>query len=227
MRNSVIIVAGGSGKRMGGSLPKQFLEVNGKPIIIFTLEKFLQFDPAIEIVLVINESYYEYWNKIKIKTGFNHPIKIAAGGKTRFHSVKSGISVLEGESLVGIHDSVRPLVTLETIQRVYNAAGIFGAAIPSIPLKESVREIRGDKSQPLDRSFIQVVQTPQVFRSGILRKAYQTDYTEAFTDDASVVENAGVEIKLVAGDEYNLKITTPEDFEIAKILLNLQKQLLH
>ena len=226
MRNSVIIVAGGSGKRMGVALPKQFLEIDNKALVIYTIEKFLKFDPEIEIILVINEVFFDYWKKIKTVSGFEYPVKLAAGGETRFHSVKNGIEKIEGDSLVGIHDSVRPLVSVETIQRVYSAADTFGCAIPCIPLKESVRETSGDKSRPLDRSKIYVVQTPQVFRSGILKHAYNTSYTDAFTDDASVVEKAGYNIKLVEGDEYNLKITTPGDFEIAKILLTLQKPLL-
>jgi 2-C-methyl-D-erythritol 4-phosphate cytidylyltransferase len=223
MRNSVIIVAGGSGKRMGSALPKQFLEINGKALIIYTLEKFLEFDPEIEIVLVINDDYIDFWNKAKKKAGFDQKVKIASGGETRFYSVQSGLKMLEGDSLVGIHDSVRPMVSVETIQRVYDVAEIFGSAIPCIPLKESVREVVENKSRPLDRSIIQIVQTPQVFRSAILYKSYDTPCMEAFTDDASVVEKAGYEIKLVQGDEYNLKITTPEDFEIAKMLLSPQK----
>jgi 2-C-methyl-D-erythritol 4-phosphate cytidylyltransferase len=223
MRNSVIIVAGGLGKRMGSALPKQFLEIHGKALIIYTLEKFLEFDPEIEIVLVINDDYIEYWNKAKKKVGFNQKVKIASGGETRFYSVQSGLKMLEGDSLVGIHDAVRPLVSVETIQRVYDVAEMFGSAVPCIPLKESVREVIENKSKPLDRSKIQIVQTPQVFRSAILQKSYDTPCMEEFTDDASVVEKVGYEIKLVQGDEYNLKITTPEDFEIAKMLLSPQK----
>ena len=227
MRKSVIIVAGGSGKRMGTALPKQFLSINGKALIMYTMEKFLEFDPEIEMVLVLNEDYFEHWQNIMIKTHFNHPVKLAAGGETRFHSVKSGIKMLEGESIAGIHDSVRPLVSLETIQRVYSAAEIYGSAIPCIPLKESVREISDNNSHPIDRSKIVVVQTPQVFHSEILQKAYDTDYSDVFTDDANVVEKAGFEIKIVTGDEFNLKITTPGDFEIAKMLLTVQKPRLH
>jgi 2-C-methyl-D-erythritol 4-phosphate cytidylyltransferase len=227
MRNTVIIVAGGLGIRMGSVLPKQFLEVNNKPLIIYTLEKFLNYDPAIEIILVLNEKFFEYWERIQLDSGFHYPVKLAFGGKTRFHSVKSGIEKIEEESLIGIHDSVRPLISVDTIARVYSAAEKYGCAIPCIPLKESVRETNGDKSHPLNRSFISVVQTPQVFRSEILKIAYKTNYQNVFTDDASVVEYAGYEIKLVEGDEYNLKITTPEDFEIAKILLTLQKPPLH
>jgi 2-C-methyl-D-erythritol 4-phosphate cytidylyltransferase len=223
MRNSVIIVAGGSGKRMGSVLPKQFLEINGKAIIIYTLERFLEFDPSIEIILVINEGFLVLWEKAKKNAGFVYPVKVAPGGETRFHSVKSGLALLEGESLVGIHDSVRPLVSVSCIKRIYDSAEKSGSSIPCIPLKESVREVRENHSKPLDRSLIQIVQTPQVFHSGIVCKSYETPYTEEFTDDASVVEKAGYQIRIVPGDEYNLKITTPEDFEMAKILLTLQK----
>lgn len=224
MRNSVIIVAGGAGKRMGSSVPKQFLEIDNKAVIIFTMEKFLEFDPEIEMILVINNDFVDYWNKARRKSGFDYPVKIASGGENRFYSVKNGIESLERESLVGVHDSVRPLVSVSTIQTVYATAEIFGCAIPCIPLKESVRQVDEDKSTPLDRWRIQIVQTPQVFKYKILKKSYDTPYRESFTDDASVVEQAGYQIKLVSGDEYNLKITTPEDFEIAKLLILHQKQ---
>jgi 2-C-methyl-D-erythritol 4-phosphate cytidylyltransferase len=224
MRNSVIVVAGGSGKRMGANLPKQFLEIDNKALIIYTLEKFLEFDSEIEIVLVINKTFFEYWERAKNKAAFDYPVKIAEGGETRFHSVKNGLGKLEGRQLIGIHDSVRSLLSPEMIRRVYNAAEKFGCAIPCVPLKESVRELIGNKSRSIDRSSILVVQTPQVFRSEILFKSYETACESAFTDDASVVERAGYEISIVQGDEYNLKITTPEDFEMAKLLLTAQKQ---
>ncbi len=227
MRNAVIIVAGGSGKRMGSALPKQFLEINGKAVIFYSIEKFIEFDPDIEIILVINEGYIDYWNRAKIKADFDFPLKIAPGGETRYHSVKSGLTMLEGELIVGVHDAVRPLVTVSTIQTLFSTAEIFGTAIPCIPLKESVREVNEDISRPLDRSRIQIVQTPQVFRSGILTKAYSIAQTELFTDDATVAEKAGFSLKLVQGDEYNLKITTPEDFELAKMFLSSQKPTLH
>jgi len=204
-------------------LPKQFLEVNGKAIIVYTLEKFLEFDPSIEIVLVINEGFLDLWEKAKQNSGFSYSVKVAPGGETRFHSVKNGLQLLVGESLIGIHDSVRPLISVSCIKRVYDSAEKSGSSIPCIPLKESVREIGENRSKPLDRSRIQIVQTPQVFHSGIIRKSYETPYKEAFTDDASVAEAAGYTIDIVTGDEYNLKITTPEDLEIAKILLTLQK----
>ncbi len=227
MRNAVIIVAGGSGTRMGAALPKQFLQINGKAILIHTLEKFLAFDASVEIVLVMHPDHNAFWEKARQKTGFNYPVKIADGGETRFQSVKNGIAMLDGDFLVGVHDAVRPLVSPSVIQRVYDAAAISGSAIPCIPLKESARVLRDQNSFPLDRSAIRLVQTPQVFHASILRKSYETSYKEEFTDDASVVEYAGNRIELVQGDEFNLKITTPEDFEIASILLNPQKPHLH
>ncbi len=227
MRNAVIIVAGGSGTRMGAALPKQFLQINGKAILIHTLEKFLAFDNSIEIVLVMHPDYSAFWEKVRGKASFDYPVKIASGGETRFQSVKNGIAKLDGDFLVGVHDAVRPLVTVAAIQRVFDAAAISGSAIPCVPLKESARVVTGNNSLPLDRSAIRLVQTPQVFHASILRKSYETDYREEFTDDASVVEFAGNRIELVQGDEFNLKITTPEDFEIASILLNPQKPHLH
>jgi len=226
MRNSVIIVAGGSGSRMGSALPKQFIEINGKAIIIHTLEKFLAFEATIEIVIVINESYHSFWEKARTTAGFDYPVTLTPGGETRFHSVKNGLKFIKGSNLIGVHDAVRPLVSVDCLRRVYEAAKSSGSAIPCIPLKESIREINEKSSRPLDRSRIQIVQTPQVFTAEILNTAYLTDFSELFTDDASVVEKVGYPITIIAGDEYNLKITTPEDLEIAKILLIHQKHLL-
>jgi 2-C-methyl-D-erythritol 4-phosphate cytidylyltransferase len=227
MKNAVIIVAGGAGKRMGYTVPKQFIIINDRPIILHTIDKFIEFDPGIEIIVVLAESYYETWQKLVTGSGFDFPVTIAAGGETRFHSVKSGLEQLKGDFLVGIHDSVRPFVTLPTIQLVFSTAELFGCAVPCVPLKESVREVHDEGSTPLDRSYIQIVQTPQVFRSDILRKSYETDYRTRFTDDASVVEAAGYPVRLVQGDEYNFKITSPEDLEIARMIINSQKPHLH
>ncbi|MCB8995255.1 MAG: 2-C-methyl-D-erythritol 4-phosphate cytidylyltransferase [Bacteroidales bacterium] len=224
MRNSVIIVAGGTGKRMGAVLPKQFLEIEGKALIFYTLERFLEFDPSIEMILVIHEDYIDYWEKLIIAEGFDYPVLTVPGGETRYHSVKNGISMLEGESLVGIHDSVRPFVSLSTIQRCFESAEKYGSALPYVPLKESVRMADGDKSTVVDRSAIQVIQTPQVFNSEILRESYELPFEPSFTDDATVVEAAGHKILMLLGDEYNIKITTPEDFEMARLLIAHQKQ---
>ena len=227
MRNSVIIVAGGSGTRMGADIPKQFLQIDNKAIIIHTIEKFIAFDPKIEIVLVLNESFSDFWKKAVSDAAFDYPVSIAKGGVTRFHSVKNGIEMVSGAGLIGVHDAVRPLISVDCIKRSYDTALRFGTAIPCIPLKESVRQINGRMSKPLDRSGIQLVQTPQVFKAEILRNSYNTDFTDQFTGDASVVEKAGFPINIVPGDEFNMKITTREDLEIATLLLTRQTHPLH
>ena len=220
MKNTVIIVAGGSGTRMGTTIPKQFLEINGKPVILHTLEKFISFDPEIEVIMLINPDHMSVWNRLILDYNLSINLKIAIGGETRFNSVKNGLALIKSESLVGIHDAVRPLIKIETISNIYKQAGIYGNAVPSVPVKESVREIKGSGSKIIDRSVLQLIQTPQVFLFSILKKAYNTPYLPFFTDDASVVEKSGVEIHLVRGDYYNIKITSPEDIEIARNLLD-------
>jgi len=220
MKNVVLIVAGGSGIRMGTTIPKQFLEINGKPVILHTLEKFISFDPAIEVILVINPDHQSIWDRLTLDFNLSVNFKIASGGETRFNSVKNGLALIKNESLVGIHDAVRPLIKIETIRNIYKEASTYGNAVPAVPVKESVREIKGSGSKIIDRSALQLIQTPQVFLFSILKKAYNTPYLPFFTDDASVVEKSGVEIHLVQGDYYNLKITSPEDIEIARNLLD-------
>jgi 2-C-methyl-D-erythritol 4-phosphate cytidylyltransferase len=219
MKNAIIIVAGGTGSRMGTSVPKQFLEIAGKPVIVHTIEKFLTFDPDIEMILVINPAYRLIWDQLILKNRFSKEFKIAEGGETRFHSVKSGLKLLEGDHLVGIHDAVRPLISVETIRKIYKYAAIHGNAIPAVPVRESVREVVDSDSKMVDRSALKLIQTPQVFRYSVLKKAYETEYLPEFTDDAIVVEKSGVQIHLVDGDTYNIKITSPEDIEVAKRLL--------
>lgn len=219
MKNAVIIVAGGKGSRMGTSIPKQFLEIAGKPVILHTMEKFLSFDPEIEMILVINQDYIQIWDQLFHNYKLSNKIKIASGGETRFHSVKNGLMLLEGDFLVGIHDAVRPLISVETIRNIYKHAAIHGNAIPVVPVRESVREVQVSGSKMLDRTVLRLIQTPQVFRYPILKKAYDTDFMPEFTDDARVVEKSGVKIHLVDGDIYNFKITTPEDIKIAQGLL--------
>lgn len=219
MKNAVIIVAGGTGMRMGTSIPKQFLKIKGKPVILHTIEKFVSFDPDIEIVLVINPVHRPIWDHIVADFNVHLDYKIAAGGETRFHSVKNGLALIRNESLVGIHDAVRPLIKTGLISEIYKMAGIMGNAVPSVQVMESVRQITESGSKVVDRSVLQLVQTPQVFLYSILKKAYDTLYLPEFTDDASVVEKSGVKINLVDGDHYNIKITTPEDIEIVNALL--------
>ena len=220
MKNTVIIVAGGRGKRMGSSLPKQFLEINGKALILHTIEKFLSFDSAINLIVVVNPDYLDLWLSIVKGYPFAGVCKTVAGGETRFHSVRNGIvSIIDEDSIVGIHDAVRPLISRETIKNIYLQASIHGNAVPAIPVSESIRKITDEGSIMIERSALRIIQTPQVFRYNMLRKAYETEFKEQFTDDASVVEYSGVNINLVDGDVFNIKITTPEDLEIAKALL--------
>ncbi len=220
MTNVVIIVAGGSGSRMGSSIPKQFLEIAGKPVIVHTIEKFLLFDPGIELIMVINPSYLNTWDKLAGKYNLTKNCKVTPGGKTRFHSVKNGLMFVRHESLIGIHDAVRPLISVETIRNLYKQAAIYGNAIPAVPVNETVRETFGSSNRMIDRSTLKLIQTPQVFLYSIVNKAYETIYSSDFTDDASVVEKSGVDLNLIDGDFYNIKITTPEDIEIAKSLLS-------
>jgi 2-C-methyl-D-erythritol 4-phosphate cytidylyltransferase len=173
------------------------------------------------MILVINHAYRHIWDQLILNFSLPVEFKIALGGETRFHSVKNGLLLLNGNPLVGIHDAVRPLISVETIRNIYKHAAIHGNAIPAVPVRESVREIMDSGSKMVDRSVLKLIQTPQVFRYSVLKKAYETDFLPEFTDDARVVEKSGVQIHLVDGDTYNIKITTPEDVEIAKSFLRV------
>jgi 2-C-methyl-D-erythritol 4-phosphate cytidylyltransferase len=218
MKNSVIIVAGGKGVRMGSVIPKQFIEINGKPLIVHTIGKFIEFDPDIDLIIVLNKDFLQYWENISNQ--FTLPrYKLAYGGKERFHSVKNGLQLGEKDSLVGIHDAVRPLISAENIKRIYSEASVHGNAVPVIPVKDTLRQITPSGSKIIDRSGYVIIQTPQVFHYDMLIRAYDTEYNPLFTDDAGVVENSGTAIHLVDGNPYNIKITDPEDLIIAKALL--------
>lgn len=201
---------------MGSELPKQFLNLNGKPILIRTLEAFHHHDPAIKIILVLPESHQAYWKQLATDHSFDIPIQVVPGGKERFHSVKNGLDTIKEEGLVAVHDAVRPLVDPDIIESTFNSAEKNGAAISVVKLKESIRQIDGIKSQAVPRENYRLVQTPQVFRSSLLKRAYEQPYQGDFTDDASVVENIGHPVALVEGSYKNIKITTPEDMELAK-----------
>lgn len=221
MKQYVIIVAGGSGTRMGADIPKQFLLLCGKPVLMHTIECFYKFNPHITIVLALPGNQVEYWQQLCSDFDFIIPHVIAKGGFTRFHSVKNALVLIgnNAESLVAIHDGVRPLVNAETIQKCFDSAELTGAAIPVIECFESVRKIEGDKSIAVDRSLYRMVQTPQVFRSQVILNAYEQPYLTGFTDDASVVEHNGHTVTLVEGNRENIKITTPYDMQIAEMLL--------
>ena len=214
-----VIMAGGEGLRMGAAVPKQFLELGGKPILRLTVERFLEYDPKIGLVIVLPASGKEMWKEYCSASGFLERYTMATGGITRFHSVQNALKYVPDGALVAVHDGVRPFVTKEFLGRMFDAAQRCEAAIPVVPVVDSLRERESSgESFPLDRSKVVAVQTPQVFRSEILKSAYKQAYSTSFTDDASVVEAAGFRVTLCEGLRGNFKITTPEDFEIASAL---------
>lgn len=219
MNKHVIIVAGGKGLRMGGDIPKQFLPVGGKPVLMRTIEAFYSFDPSIHIILVLPVSQQAYWKELCETYRFTLSHEIADGGETRFHSVKSGLARISGDGLVGVHDGVRPFVSPEVIATCYAEAAIHRAVIPVIDVVETVRHLTGERSETVPRNQYKLVQTPQVFEVCLLKTVYNQAYTDAFTDDASVVEATGQEVYLVPGNRENIKLTTPFDLKIAEVLL--------
>ena len=222
MQCYAIIVAGGKGLRMGGDIPKQFLPIGGKPVLMRTIEVFRQVFPDINIILVLPVSQQEYWQQLCREYAFGVPFQIADGGETRFHSVSNGLKLIpdDAEGLVGVHDGVRPFVTSETVRRCYDEAIAFGAVVPVVPVVETVRQLCGDgTSVTVPRDDYKLVQTPQTFHVSLLKKAYMQPYSPSFTDDASVVEALGKPIHLVEGNRENIKITTPADIRFVNGLL--------
>ncbi len=214
--NAVIIVAGGKGLRMGGDIPKQFLPVGGTPILMRTIDRFLQFDEKMQVVLVLPESQQDYWCTLCAEYHFSRPYTLANGGETRFHSVKNGLAKVSSDAtLVGVHDGVRPFVSIDTIRACYDEAARSEAVIPVTDVVETLRQVLPGKSITVPRSDYRLVQTPQVFSAHLLRQAYLQPYTDFFTDDASVVERFGHSVTLVPGNRENIKITTPFDLTIA------------
>lgn len=222
---AVIIVAGGKGLRMGGEIPKQFLPVGGKPVLMRTIERFLQYDKDMQVVLVLPQSQQEYWQDLCREYKFDCPYVIADGGETRFHSVKNGLEKIdEGVAWVGVHDGVRPFASLETIAAAYDEAVRSEAVVPVVDVVETIRHIvKKEVSETVPRSEYKLVQTPQVFSCSLLKSAYAQPYTDFFTDDASVVEHYGHPVSLVEGNRENIKITTPFDLAIAEALLVPQR----
>jgi 2-C-methyl-D-erythritol 4-phosphate cytidylyltransferase len=215
-----LIVAGGSGKRMGTNVPKQFLELAGKPVLMRTIERFVAFERSIRIILVLPEEHLEYWEKLQAEYSFSFQHAVVAGGSSRFFSVKNGLQLVEEESLVAVHDGVRPLVSTNTIKRCFAEAEKYGNAIPAIDPADSLRMITEQGNMPVNRLYLRIIQTPQVFRAGLIKKAYLEDYNPDFTDDATLLEKSGESIHLVEGNRENIKITNPEDMLIAEALLN-------
>lgn len=211
-----IVVAGGKGARMGTAVPKQFLLLSGKPLLMHTIEAFHRADPEIELILVLPESQQVYWNDLCAKYGFGMTYQIVNGGDTRFESVKNGLALTGDEGLVAVHDGVRPFINADLIERCFQAAKEFGAAVPVTELTESIRRLDGETSFSVHRETFRSVQTPQVFRIDVLKKSYESPYRESFTDDASVVEASGYKVELVKGIVENIKITTTLDLLLAE-----------
>lgn len=219
MNHFAIVVAGGKGTRMQSEIPKQFLLLKGKPILMHSLTAFHQFDQDLKIILVLPENQISFWNDLKEKYQFKIKHEIAFGGETRFHSVKNGLEKIKSEDgIVAIHDGVRPLLSQDLIKRAFAISSLKGSAIPVIPLKDSLRLVENESSKIVNRSNYRLVQTPQVFDIKSLKDAYKQPYKAVFTDDASVVEANGKKITLIDGEEINLKITTPNDLVFAENL---------
>jgi 2-C-methyl-D-erythritol 4-phosphate cytidylyltransferase len=221
MNRYAVIVAAGSGMRMGAPIPKQFLEVGGRPILMHTLNRFVAFDSSIRLVVVLHPDYIEFWRSLCEKHNYSVPHSIVSGGSERFFSVQKAIqSLLDAEdAIVGIHDAVRPMVSVATLERCYATAQETGSAVPCISVNDSMRIVDADGNRSINRSSLRIIQTPQCFRLNLLRRAFTQEYNTAFTDDASVVEALGESIELVEGNRENIKVTTPEDMHWLNLLL--------
>lgn len=218
MKGSVIITAGGIGKRMGTDLPKQFLEIQGKPILLHCLEKFHSFDPALEIIITLPADWMSYWTELLKTFHCEIPHRVSTGGQERFHSIQMALSQCTGDFIM-VHDGVRPLVSHETIQRCIEGLAHSESVIPVLAVKDSLRALTTTGSEMVDRNAYKLVHTPQCFKAELLKKAYQTSFQEGMTDDASVVGLIGPEPFLVKSNEENIKITTSSDLAIAAALL--------
>lgn len=220
MKKYALIVAGGKGLRMGSELPKQFLPIGGKPVLMRTLEAFHACNREIQLIVVLPHSQQEFWRTLCREHRFTVPHVVVDGGETRFHSVKNGLALVEAPALVGVHDGVRPFVSREVIDRCYELAAGKRAVIPVIGVVETVRRMEGEESVTVSRDDYRLVQTPQVFDAELLKAAYGQPYTPHFTDDASVVEAWGASVTLTPGNRENIKITTPFDLKIAAALID-------
>jgi len=214
-----VIVAGGSGKRMGAEIPKQFLELAGRPVLMHTIERFKSFNDAIEIITVLPENQFRHWIELQKKYSFTVPHTLVKGGSARFFSVRNGLKFVNVPGLVAIHDGVRPFVSIDTIKRCFDTAEKLGNAIPSVCPADSLRILTDQGSMPVNRLHVKQIQTPQVFNAELIKKAYLQEYSPDFTDDATVLEKTGEKINLIEGNRENIKITNPEDLLISTALL--------
>lgn len=224
----VIIVAGGKGLRMGGDLPKQFLPLCGKPVLMHTIERFREYSQRLGIIVVLPHAQQELWRQLCRKHGFTVPHTVVDGGDTRFQSSKNGLAAVpdDADGVVGIHDGVRPFVSVEVIGRCFEAARKHGAALPVMPVTDTLRQVDADgNGHNVQRSMFRSVQTPQAFCIGLVKKAFDVPYSEAFTDDASVAEAAGTMVTMVDGNRENIKLTTPYDLLFAEFLCKKNTEL--
>jgi 2-C-methyl-D-erythritol 4-phosphate cytidylyltransferase len=217
-----LIVAGGKGTRMNTPVPKQFLELAGRPVILHTIDAFIKYSKQIKIIVVLPENDFSLWKELTVKHHFDFPVVLQTGGETRFESVKRGLDKIDGDGLVAIHDGVRPLVSKQIIAQSFKIAAQHGSAVASVPLKESLRRLEDGQSETVDRSKFRIVQTPQTFNIELIKTAYRDINDTSLTDDASVAEKAGHTINLFEGSYENIKITTAEDLLVAASLLKQQ-----
>ncbi len=219
-----VIVAGGQGTRMGNAIPKQFLEIGGKSILYYTINAFLEALHEVHLVLVLPQQQISYGQMVLQSFSERIEITIVAGGSTRFQSVKNGLALVPEDAIVLVHDGVRPLISKELIFRCIHQAEEYGSAVPAIAVADSMRVIQNEQSKPIDRNTLRIIQTPQTFKSSILVPAYQQEFKEIFTDEATVVEAYGRTIYLVEGERNNIKITTPEDMVIVEAIIKEKRK---
>jgi 2-C-methyl-D-erythritol 4-phosphate cytidylyltransferase len=224
MKKFAIIVAGGTGARMKGDVPKQFMLLSGKPVIQYSMEAFVKFDASIKIIVVLHPDFTAYWEKLCRDLNIAIPHIVVKGGKTRFESVKNGLDRILEDGLVAVHDAARPLIDDEFIAQQFSAAESLGSSVPGIAVNDTIRVVEGDTSRQLDRCFLRAMQTPQVYKVTELQRAYQQAFDPLFTDEASVMQSAGFPINLTQGSVINIKITNPQDITIAEILLKDNKR---
>lgn len=223
MNKFAIIVAGGTGSRLGGEIPKQFLLLGGKPLLMHSIETFYKYDPSIHIIVAMHPAYTGKWTELCAESHFMIPHQMAPGGETRFHSVKNALALVSGSGLVAVHDAARPLATVDLMARTFKEAADHGTAIPCVPVNETVRSVENGGVNLIDRNTLRITQTPEVFDIALLRKAYKQPYRETFTDDGSVLEAMGHPILLVEGEATNMKVTLPGDIEVAEVFVRRQE----
>ena len=217
----VIIVAGGKGLRMGSELPKQFMPIGGKPVLMYTIEQFLKYSPDINIIVVLPRNQQEFWNKLCEEHNFNIPHTIADGGESRFESSKNGLSLIPDneQGVVAFHDGVRPFVSIDVIERCFDAARDDYAAIPVMTVTDTLRYVDRGHGHNVERNNFRSVQTPQVFDISLAKQAFDQPYRPSFTDDATVIESLGCQVSMVEGNRENIKLTTPFDLQLAELLI--------